>query len=253
MELVKFENVFKQYGDVIAVKGVNFEVTQGSIHGVIGLSGSGKTTLVKLLTHIENITSGAIYFEGRNIFEYSPKELQYYRRSVGMIFQHFNLLTSRTVAGNVAFALEICNYPKEKMNERIDYLLDLVGLSSKRDVYPPFLSGGQKQRVAIARALANNPKMLLSDEATSALDPKTTRSILDLIKDLQKRLSLTVILITHQMEVVKSVCTDVTIMQEGAIVEFGKTSEVFASPKTQYTKDLINHKYDEDPVAELVQ
>ena len=217
------------------------KVNKGDIFGIIGLSGAGKSSLIRLINRLEEPTSGKIFINGENVLEFNKKQLLERRKKIGMIFQHFNLLSSRTVEENVAFALEIANWNKNEIKERVAMLLDIVGLSDKAKYYPSQLSGGQKQRVSIARALANNPDILLSDEATSALDPKTTKSILELIKEIQQKFSLTVVMITHQMEVVKEVCNKVAIMSEGRIVEEGGVHHIFADPKNEITKELISY------------
>lgn len=240
--MITLENVNKVYSNGLhAVRDVNLKVNEGDIFGIIGLSGAGKSSLIRLINRLEEPTSGKIFIKGENILEFDKKQLLERRKKIGMIFQHFNLLSSRTVEENVAFALEIANWNKNEIKERVAMLLDIVGLSDKAKYYPSQLSGGQKQRVSIARALANNPDILLSDEATSALDPKTTKSILELIKEIQKKFSLTVLMITHQMEVVKEVCNKVAIMSDGKIVEEGGVHHIFADPKNQITKELISY------------
>ncbi|WP_298972321.1 methionine ABC transporter ATP-binding protein [uncultured Fusobacterium sp.] len=240
--MITLENVNKVYSNGLhAVRDVNLKVNEGDIFGIIGLSGAGKSSLIRLINRLEEPTSGKIFIKGENILEFDKKQLLERRKKIGMIFQHFNLLSSRTVEENVAFALEIANWNKNEIKERVAMLLDIVGLSDKAKYYPSQLSGGQKQRVSIARALANNPDILLSDEATSALDPKTTKSILELIKEIQKKFSLTVLMITHQMEVVKEVCNKVAIMSDGKIVEEGGVHHIFADPKNEITKELISY------------
>ena len=240
--MITLENVNKIYSNGLhAVKDVNLKVNEGDIFGIIGLSGAGKSSLIRLINRLEEPTSGKIFINGENILEFNKKQLLERRKKIGMIFQHFNLLSSRTVEENVAFALEIANWNKNEIKERVTMLLDIVGLSDKAKYYPSQLSGGQKQRVSIARALANNPDILLSDEATSALDPKTTKSILELIKKIQQKFSLTVVMITHQMEVVKEVCNRVAIMSDGRIVEEGGVHHIFADPKNEITKELISY------------
>ena len=240
--MITLENVNKIYSNGLhAVKDVNLKVNEGDIFGIIGLSGAGKSSLIRLINRLEEPTSGKIFINGENVLEFNKKQLLERRKKIGMIFQHFNLLSSRTVEENVAFALEIANWNKNEIKERVAMLLDIVGLSDKAKYYPSQLSGGQKQRVSIARALANNPDILLSDEATSALDPKTTKSILELIKKIQQKFSLTVVMITHQMEVVKEVCNRVAIMSDGRIVEEGGVHHIFADPKNEITKELISY------------
>ena len=240
--MITLEKVNKFYSNGLhAVKDVSLKVNKGDIFGIIGLSGAGKSSLIRLINRLEEPTSGKIFINGENILEFNKKQLLERRKKIGMIFQHFNLLSSRTVEENVAFALEIANWNKNEIKERVAMLLDIVGLSDKAKYYPSQLSGGQKQRVSIARALANNPDILLSDEATSALDPKTTKSILELIKKIQQKFSLTVVMITHQMEVVKEVCNRVAIMSDGRIVEEGGVHHIFADPKNEITKELISY------------
>ena len=240
--MITLEKVNKVYSNGLhAVKDVSLKVNKGDIFGIIGLSGAGKSSLIRLINRLEESTSGKIFINGENVLEFNKKQLLERRKKIGMIFQHFNLLSSRTVEENVAFALEIANWNKNEIKERVAMLLDIVGLSDKAKYYPSQLSGGQKQRVSIARALANNPDILLSDEATSALDPKTTKSILELIKKIQQKFSLTVVMITHQMEVVKEVCNRVAIMSDGRIVEEGGVHHIFADPKNEITKELISY------------
>ena len=240
--MITLEKVNKVYSNGLhAVKDVSLKVNKGDIFGIIGLSGAGKSSLIRLINRLEEPTSGKIFINGENVLEFNKTQLLERRKKIGMIFQHFNLLSSRTVEENVAFALEIANWNKNEIKERVAMLLDIVGLSDKAKYYPSQLSGGQKQRVSIARALANNPDILLSDEATSALDPKTTKSILELIKKIQEKFSLTVVMITHQMEVVKEVCNRVAIMSDGRIVEEGGVHHIFADPKNEITKELISY------------
>lgn len=221
--------------------------------GIIGYSGAGKSTLVRIINRLEEPSSGRVHIGGVDMLRLTPKELQKQRQKIGMIFQHFNLLSARDVFGNVAFALEIAKWSKSDIKARVLELLELVGLQEKAHFYPSQLSGGQKQRVAIARALANHPKILLCDEATSALDTKTTKSILALLKELQSKLSLTIVLITHQIEVVQQICNKVCVISEGAIVERGNVEEVFANPKQEITKELISFlpKDEREVVAHL--
>ena len=241
---------------LLAVNNVNLDIEQGDIYGIMGLSGAGKSTLIRLLNRLEEPTSGEIFvkhevidkkgkkslgYEDKNILNFNVRMLREYRKKTGMIFQHFNLLNSRNVAGNVAFPLEIARWKKRDINKRVDELLEIVGLSDKKLNYPEQLSGGQKQRVAIARALANNPQLLLSDEATSALDPRTTNSILELLKDINQKFGITIILITHQMEVIKKICNKAAIMSDGEIIEKGETREIFLNPKTELAKEFVQN------------
>lgn len=241
-KMIKIDSLNKVYPNGYhAVKDVSLEIKTGDIFGIIGLSGAGKSSLIRLINRLEEPTSGKVIIDGVDITSLSHKELLERRKKIGMIFQHFNLLSSRTVGENVAFSLEIVGWKKNEIEKRVDELLELVELKDKKNYYPSQLSGGQKQRVAIARALANNPDILLSDEATSALDPKTTKSILDLIKNIQKKFSLTVIMITHQMEVIRDICNKVAVMSSGEIVETGGVHHIFSSPKHEVTKELISY------------
>lgn len=240
--MIYIKNANKIYPNGLhAVKNINLHIKKGDIFGIIGLSGAGKSSLIRLLNRLEEPTSGEIIIDGVNIVSLNKKELLEKRKKIGMIFQHFNLLSSRTVGENVAFALEIANWKKSDIDKKVDELLELVELSEKKNSYPSQLSGGQKQRVAIARALANNPEILLSDEATSALDPKTTKAILELIKNIQKKLGLTVVMITHQMEVIRDICNKVAVMAQGEIVETGGVHHIFSAPQANITKELISH------------
>lgn len=240
--MILIEKVNKIYSNGFhAVKNVDLEIKKGDIFGIIGLSGAGKSSLIRLINRLEEPTSGKVIIDGVDITSLSKTELLEKRKKIGMIFQHFNLLSSRTVGENVAFALEIAKWDKNKIQERVKDLLELVELSDKINYYPNQLSGGQKQRVVIARALANNSDILLSDEATSALDPKTTKSILELIKSIQKKLGLTVVMITHQMEVIKEICNKVAVMSGGQIVEKGGVHHIFSDPQSDITKELISY------------
>jgi D-methionine transport system ATP-binding protein len=222
-----------------ALKGIDLQIEEGEIFGVVGLSGAGKSTFIRCLNRLETPTSGSVVVAGRDLTSLSAAELLEARRGMGMIFQSFNLLTSQTVFGNVAFPLQIAGTPKARVKERVAELLELVGLSDKAGAYPAQLSGGQKQRVGIARALANSPSILLCDEATSALDPQTTSSILTLIEDLKNRLGLTVCLITHEMKVITEICDRVAVMEAGRVVEIGRVIDVFASPRHPATKGFV--------------
>lgn len=240
--MISIEKVNKIYPNGFhAVKDVDLEIKIGDIFGIIGLSGAGKSSLIRLLNRLEEPTSGQIIIDGVDMTSLSKAELLEKRKKIGMIFQHFNLLSSRTVGENVAFSLEITKWEKSKIKARVQELLEVVELSDKIDYYPSQLSGGQKQRVAIARALANNPDILLSDEATSALDPKTTKAILELIRNIQKKFGLTVVMITHQMEVIKEICNKVAVMSAGKIVECGGVHHIFSNPQSEITKELISY------------
>ncbi|MDY5305405.1 methionine ABC transporter ATP-binding protein [Fusobacterium gastrosuis] len=244
--MITLKNINKVYSNGLhAVKNVNLKIEKGDIFGIIGLSGAGKSSLIRLINRLEEPTSGEIFINNENILALSKIELLNRRKKIGMIFQHFNLLSSKTVEENIAFSLEIANWNKKDIAKRVAELLEIVGLEDKAKYYPSQLSGGQKQRVSIARALANNPDILLSDEATSALDPKTTKSILTLLKEIQAKFGLTVVMITHQMEVVKEICNKVAIMSEGEIVEVGGIHHILTEPKADITKELIAHIQDE--------
>jgi D-methionine transport system ATP-binding protein len=225
---------------VEALVDVDLDIEVGEIFGVIGLSGAGKSTFIRCLNRLEVPTSGTVVVDGRDLSDLGREELRGFRRNMGMIFQSFNLLSSRTVAGNVAFSLEVAGKSKTEIKKRVSELLEMVGLVDKANAYPAQLSGGQKQRVGIARALANSPKILLSDEATSSLDPQTTSSILALIEDLKNRLGLTVILITHEMKVITEICDRVAVMESGHVVELGPVLEVFSNPKHPTTKNFVD-------------
>ena len=222
-----------------ALRDVNLTIENGDIYGIIGMSGAGKSTLVRCINMLERPTKGQVLIDGRDIAQLSDKELRAVRRDVTMIFQGFNLLMQRTCLKNICFPLELIGMDKEKAKKRALELLDVVGLPDKANAYPAQLSGGQQQRIAIARALATDPKVLLCDEATSALDPKTTHAILELIRDINERLGITVIIITHQMSVVEEICSRVAILDSGSVVEEGVVSEVFSSPKSKAAKRLV--------------
>ncbi|PWC15894.1 D-methionine ABC transporter, ATP-binding protein [Brenneria roseae subsp. americana] len=240
IELSNITKVFQQNGrSITALADVNLHVPTGQIYGVIGASGAGKSTLIRCVNLLERPTQGKVLVDGQDLTQLSDSQLTRARRQIGMIFQHFNLLASRTVYGNIALPLELDNTPKAEITRRVNELLELVGLTDKHDAYPANLSGGQKQRVAIARALASNPKVLLCDEATSALDPATTRSILELLKDINRRLGLTILLITHEMDVVKRICDRVAVISGGQLIEQDTVSEVFSHPKTPLAQKFI--------------
>lgn len=224
---------------VHAVDHVDLTVKRGEIYGIVGYSGAGKSTLVRTINLLQRPTSGKVTVLGQDMQALDAKTLRKERRRIGMIFQHFNLMNSLNIADNVAFPIKGI-LPKEKVKQKVDSLLELVGLSDRASAYPAELSGGQKQRVGIARALASDPEILISDEATSALDPKTSSSILDLMKSLNERLGLTIVLITHQMEAVKQICDEVAVMDAGKIIERGSLLDIFAKPQQQLTKDFIN-------------
>lgn len=227
-------------GPVEALKHINLHIEQGEIFGIIGRSGAGKSSLVRCINLLNRPTSGQMLVDGRDLMTMNDAQLRAARHEIGMVFQHFNLLSSRTVYDNAALPLELAGMTKAQIEERIDPLLDLVGLSHLSDRYPAQISGGQKQRVGIARALASNPKVLLSDEATSALDPETTRSILDLLRKVNRELGVTVVLITHQMQVIKQIADRVAVIDAGEIAELGAVIDVFTQPQQAITKSLID-------------
>ncbi len=244
-EVRSISKTYKHKGKILyALEDINLTVEKGDIYGIIGLSGAGKSTLIRCLARLIVPNSGNILFQGRDIASIEGEELRNFRKSIGMIFQHFNLLNSRTAAGNVSYPLEIAG---KESKERVDELLGLVGLAAKRDATPSQLSGGEKQRVGIARSLANHPAVLLCDEATSALDPKTTREILDLLKSINKKLGLTIVLIAHDMEVIKRICNKVAVMEGGKIIEEGSVVKVFSDPKQETTKRFIQSMSHELP------
>lgn len=226
--------------DVRAVDDLSLNINKGEIYGVIGYSGAGKSTFIRLLNRLEDPTEGSILVNEQELTSLSKGKLRLARQEIGMIFQHFNLLWSRTVHDNIAFPLEIAGIPKAERQKRVDELIELVGLKGRGGSYPSQLSGGQKQRVGIARALANNPKVLLCDEATSALDPETTDSILDLLVDINEKLGLTIVLITHEMHVIRKICHQVAVMEEGKIVEQGEVLDVFLHPQKPVTKKFVD-------------
>ena len=226
-------------GSVEALKDVNLTIADGEIFGIIGLSGAGKSTLVRCINLLERPTSGEVWVDGQNLTALSQKELLQVRRQIGMIFQGFNLLEQRTVLRNICFPLEISGTPKAQAKSRAEELLKIVGLADKAQSYPAQLSGGQKQRVAIARALATNPRYLLCDEATSALDPNTTRSILELLREINKTLGVTIIVITHEMKVIDQICDRVAVIDKGCIAEEGKVAEVFTNPQSDIARELV--------------
>ncbi len=250
MSEIVLDNISKKFttkdGTVEALKNVSLEIDKGEIYGVIGMSGAGKSTLVRCINFLEKPDEGRVLIDGNSLDDYSKKELQKQRESIGMIFQHFNLLMQKTVLDNVCFPLYIQNVPGKQARKKAEELLDLVGLLEKKNAYPAQLSGGQKQRVAIARALASDPKILLCDEATSALDPQTTSSILELLKNINDKFGITIVIITHQMSVVRKICDRVAIMEGGQLAETGKVSEVFSHPKTKVAKRLIRQDIDTD-------
>lgn len=248
--MIKLHRVHKTFrtkeGEISAVSDVDLTIAEGEIFGIIGYSGAGKSTLVRLLNALEKPTSGTVHVAGKNLAALDEKALRKARREIGMIFQHFHLLWSRTVRENISFPLEIAGIPKEERRKRVEELIELVGLSGRGDSYPSQLSGGQKQRVGIARALANRPKVLLCDEATSALDPRTTNAILELLVKINQRFGLTIVMITHEMHVIRQICHRVAVMENGKIVEQGNVRNVFQQPQQNITKEFL--KQLEEPV-----
>ncbi|ANS41874.1 methionine ABC transporter ATP-binding protein [Serratia inhibens] len=241
--MIVLSNVCKTFdsaqGRVVAVDDVNLAVEAGQIYGIIGYSGAGKSTLIRLLNGLETPTSGSIQVDGFDIARAKGDQLRQARLKISMVFQHFNLLWSRTVSQNIAFSMQIAGVPKAQIKQRVAELVALVGLQGREDAYPSQLSGGQKQRVGIARALANNPGVLLCDEATSALDPQTTDSILELLLDINRKLNLTIVLITHEMHVVRKICHRVAVMENGRIVEEGPVIDVFTQPQQPITRQFV--------------
>lgn len=241
--MIVLQNVFKAFqsssGPVTAVQDVSLQVGAGQIYGIIGYSGAGKSTLIRLLNGLEKPTSGRVLVAGQDIAQAKGEALRKARLKISMVFQHFNLLWSRTVSENIAFSLQIAGVPKKAVQARVTELIALVGLNGKEDSWPSQLSGGQKQRVGIARALANNPEVLLCDEATSALDPQTTTAILDLLQDINRKLNLTIVLITHEMHVVRKICHRVAVMEAGKIVEEGDVLTVFSHPQQPMTRQFV--------------
>ncbi|MBU3129215.1 methionine ABC transporter ATP-binding protein [Clostridium tagluense] len=239
-------------GTVEALKEINLHVEKGKIFGIIGYSGAGKSTLVRCINLLEKPTSGQVMVNNKELTKLPERELRKSRKKIGMIFQHFNLMSSRNVFQNVAYPLKGNSYTKEEKKQKVLSMLELVGLSDKILAYPSQLSGGQKQRVAIARALANDPQVLLCDEATSAIDPQTTASILKLLKEINEKLGLTIVIITHQMEVVKEICHEVAVMEAGQIVESGGIIDIFTNPKAEITKEFISTVFNYDKIYDFL-
>ncbi len=240
--MITFENITKTYGGkthVQALKGISLTIHDGEIFGIIGKSGAGKSTLVRCINMLEKPTTGKVIIDDKELTAMSDSQLRAERKNIGMIFQHFNLLSSRTVFDNIAFPLELAGASKEVIRSKVDSLLELVGLTDRQFNYPSQLSGGQKQRVGIARALASDPKILLCDEATSALDPQTTKSILELLKDINKRLGITIVIITHEMAVIKEICDRVAVIEGGVIKEQGRVIDVFTNPQSETMKEFV--------------
>lgn len=245
--MIEFNDVsvtFKHSPSVVeAVKNVSLKIDTGVIYGIVGGSGAGKSTLLRTINLLQPVTGGRVLIDGQNIVGIKGKKLRELRKNIGMIFQHFNLAESKTVYQNISFMLETSNkeMTKQEIEKRVDELLDFVNISDKRNVYPSKLSGGQKQRVAIARALANNSKILLCDEPTSALDAETTSSVLELLKKVNRELKVTIVIITHELDVVKKICNRIAVMNDGELVEDGEVYDVFTNPKADFTKQLIAH------------
>ena len=243
IRIINLSKTFDKSCNVDALKNVNLSIEAGDVCGVIGMSGAGKSTLLRCIAMLETPSSGSIEIDGRDIFSLKGKELLDLKKSLGVVFQGYNLLMQRSIRQNIAFPLELIKMPKDQIAKRVDELLCLVGLSDKAEEYPSQLSGGQRQRVAIARALASNPKVLLCDEPTSALDPLTTRSILKLLREINHTLGVTIVIITHEIGVVRSICNKVAVIDAGEIAESGLTKEVFAAPQSQAAKQLLDNDF----------
>ena len=255
--IIQIKNVTKTFigkdNQVEALKGISLDINKGDIYGIIGMSGAGKSTLVRCLNYLEKPTTGTVVVEDQDLSTLTEAELRKVRTGIAMIFQHFNLLMQRSVLDNVCFPMEIVGVKKQAARKRAMELLEIVGLKEKADAYPSQLSGGQKQRVAIARALANTPKILLCDEATSALDPTTTKEILKLLQDINKQYGITIVIITHEMAVVKEICDRVAVMEHGNVVEEGDVYSIFAAPKAGITRDFIRTTSNLQKIEKLVE
>ena len=249
--MIELKHITKLYGSFKALDDINLTIKDGEIFGIVGQSGAGKSTLVRCINMLEPPTSGEVLINGKDMMKLSKSQLREERKKIGMIFQHFNLLSNRTVAGNVAFPLELSGVPKAEQKKRIDDILDVVGLTEYKNKYPAQLSGGQKQRVGIARAIVSNPDVLLSDEATSALDPETVKSILSLLRDINKKLGITIILITHQMEVIKEIAERVAVIEKGKIIEEGSVVDLFTNPQTETLKKFVGSVMSSDVPEQL--
>lgn len=243
--MVEFKNVSVEFTQnnkkITAVRNVSFRVEKGDIFGIVGGSGAGKSTLLRTINLLQSVSQGDVLVNGSSVVKYKGSQLRELRKNIGMIFQHFNLAENKTVSQNIAFALKTAGWKKEQIEKRVNELLDFVKLSDKADSYPSKLSGGQKQRVAIARALANNTDILLCDEPTSALDAETTASVLELLREANEKLGVTIIIITHELDVVKSICNKTAVMSDGEVVEIGEVYKVFTAPESDFTKQLIAH------------
>lgn len=248
--MIVFDKVSKVFGEgeekVAAVKEVSLKVEKGDIYGVIGFSGAGKSTLIRCVNLLERPTTGKVLINGEDITRFSPAKLREKRKNIGMIFQHFNLAETKTVFVNVAIPLQLAKVPKEEVKTKVTELLEFVGLGDKADQYPDQLSGGQKQRVGIARALATSPEILLCDEATSALDPQTTDSILKLLKKVNRELNITILMITHEMHVIRQICNKVAVMENGELIESGSVFDVFSKPQARTTRNFVNSVMQDD-------
>ncbi|MGY3750621.1 methionine ABC transporter ATP-binding protein [Vagococcus acidifermentans] len=253
LELKNIDVVFRQKKEEIrAVSDVSLTINKGDVFGIVGYSGAGKSTLVRVINLLQRPTGGEVIFQGKNLLSLTPRQLREERKKIGMIFQHFHLMMARTVYENVDFSLKYTSLSKKQRDEKVLALLELVGLSDKKETYPSQLSGGQKQRVAIARALANDPEILLCDEATSALDPKTTQQILALLKSLNQKLGVTIVLITHEMQVVKEICNRVAVMENGQVIEQNSLIHIFSRPQQALTKDFIRTATHTDKALETI-
>lgn len=254
--MIEFENVSKTFlakeAKVEALKNVNLKIEDGDIYGIIGFSGAGKSTLIRTINALEKPTTGRVLIDGEDVSQFSPAQLRAKRKNIGMIFQQFNLLETKTVYDNVALPLKLNNVPKDQIRKKVTEILEFVDLSDKSRTYPSKLSGGQKQRVGIARALATEPSILLSDEATSALDPKTTASILKLLKKINQELHITIVLITHEMNVIQSICNHVAVMEKGEIVEQGDVIDIFSMPQKNITKNFVKTVINDSVPEKLV-
>ena len=255
--MIEFKQVSKTFatasGQVDAVKNVDLTINAGEVYGIVGFSGAGKSTLVRMLNGLETPTSGEVIINGKRIDNLKGKELRDQRKKIGIIFQHFNLLWSRTVLENIEFPLELIGVAKEERHKKAKHLADLVGLGERINAYPSQLSGGQKQRVGIARALATDPDILISDEATSALDPQTTDEVLDLLDDINEKLNLTIVIITHEMHVIRRLADKVAVMENGQVIEEGPVSEVFTHPKEELTKRFVSAEVDTKQTTDVKQ
>ncbi len=242
--MVEIKNLYKTYNSkgnsVEALRGINLKIRDGEVYGIIGLSGAGKSSLVRCINLLEKPTSGEIFVDGVDLTKANGEELRQSRKKIGMVFQHFNLLMNKTVFENVAFPMKISKFSKEEIHCRVNELLDLVGLSDKADMFPAQLSGGQKQRVGIARAISAKPSLIMCDEATSALDPTTTKSILELLKEINAKLNITIVIITHEMEVIKEICDKVAIMDKGNIIESGTVTDILLRPQTTESANFFS-------------